>query len=225
VSRRAGSKGCSASEHEARVSTIGFAATDVDTLAPARRKVPDPLRTARLTVRDEPGDPRGVHEGQLLECLVGPAGVALAEREPAAPGRLLVEQGDLVPPPPTDGLGQREIRTTRGACADHYHRRGPARQPRQDGVGRDPQGHADEPGRITITGLDASERTLAIASIRAEELDRTVTLRHGTAHALPVVRLSLSGRSRVRRGYSGIRLSPREKSPLVGCGVPCLWSI
>jgi ubiquinone/menaquinone biosynthesis C-methylase UbiE len=41
------------------------------------------------------------------------------------------------------------------------------------------------PRDVILTGLDVSERMLAIARTRAEELDPTVTLLHGTAHALP----------------------------------------
>jgi ubiquinone/menaquinone biosynthesis C-methylase UbiE len=41
------------------------------------------------------------------------------------------------------------------------------------------------PGEATLTGLDLSERMLALARDRAGELGREVTLRQGTAHALP----------------------------------------
>jgi ubiquinone/menaquinone biosynthesis C-methylase UbiE len=41
------------------------------------------------------------------------------------------------------------------------------------------------PDKITLTGLDLSQRMLDIAQSRAEKLGRTVTLRQGTAHELP----------------------------------------
>lgn len=41
------------------------------------------------------------------------------------------------------------------------------------------------PGDVTVTGLDISEQMLGLARSRAEQLGRDVTLRQGTAHALP----------------------------------------
>jgi ubiquinone/menaquinone biosynthesis C-methylase UbiE len=41
------------------------------------------------------------------------------------------------------------------------------------------------PEHVTITGLDLSDRMLDIARARAAELGRAVTVRQGTAHALP----------------------------------------
>lgn len=41
------------------------------------------------------------------------------------------------------------------------------------------------PEQVTVTGLDLSEGMLDIARNRARQLDRTVTLRQGSAHALP----------------------------------------
>lgn len=41
------------------------------------------------------------------------------------------------------------------------------------------------PGDVVVTGLDLSEQMLGLARSRAEQLGRDVTLRQGTAHALP----------------------------------------
>ncbi len=41
------------------------------------------------------------------------------------------------------------------------------------------------PGDVAVTGLDLSERMLDLARLRSRELGRDVTLRQGTAHALP----------------------------------------
>lgn len=41
------------------------------------------------------------------------------------------------------------------------------------------------PGDVVVTGLDLSEQMLGLARSRARQLDRAVTLRQGTAHALP----------------------------------------
>lgn len=44
---------------------------------------------------------------------------------------------------------------------------------------------AHYPAEVTVTGLDLSEQMLGLARSRAAELGREVTLRQGTAHALP----------------------------------------
>lgn len=41
------------------------------------------------------------------------------------------------------------------------------------------------PGKVTVTGIDLSERMLDIAKARAADLDRDVTLQQGNAHSLP----------------------------------------
>ncbi|WP_439659496.1 class I SAM-dependent methyltransferase [Lentzea sp. HUAS TT2] len=41
------------------------------------------------------------------------------------------------------------------------------------------------PDGVAVTGLDLSEQMLALARSRAQDLGREVTLRQGTAHALP----------------------------------------
>jgi ubiquinone/menaquinone biosynthesis C-methylase UbiE len=41
------------------------------------------------------------------------------------------------------------------------------------------------PEEVRLTGIDLSEQLLAIARVRAADLDRAVTLVHGNAHALP----------------------------------------
>jgi ubiquinone/menaquinone biosynthesis C-methylase UbiE len=41
------------------------------------------------------------------------------------------------------------------------------------------------PDHVTLTGLDISARMLDVARARAEQLGRSVTLRHASAHAMP----------------------------------------